>query len=340
VGILLRFILRRLALLVIVLAGISVIAFVLTHLIPGNPARLLAGPHANRAELEAVKREYGLVGSIPSQYLHYVNSLLHGNLGISLTSGRPVSQDLAQFIPATVELALAAILILVLIGIPLGIWSAVKPGGAVDSGSRVLSVLGVAVPAFWLGLIFQILFYRDWHVLPIGGRLAAGMSPPTTITGLYVVDSLLTGNFQTLGSSMVHLILPATCLAIGGLAIVTRMTRVSAINVLESDYVLMAVSKGLPQRRVLMHHVLRNALIPTTTVLGLQIGFILSATVYTEMVFNWPGIGLYAVNAITNLDYPAIMGVTLVFAFIYVVVNLLVDIAYVLLDPRISYAVE
>lgn len=336
----LRFVIRRLAFLVIVLAGISVIAFVLTHLIPGNPARLLAGPHATGAQLEAVTRQYGLTGSIPSQYWHYIDSLAHGNLGISLSSGRPVSKDLEQFLPATVELALAAIAILVVIGIPLGIWSGAKPGGLVDSSSRVLSVVGVAVPVFWLGLIFQIIFFKDLHLLPIGGRLDPTTPPPRSLTGLYVVDAVLSGNLNVLGAALVHLILPATALAAGGLAIVIRMTRSSAISVFESDYVRMALAKGLPQRRVLTGHVVRNALIPTTTVLGLQVGFVLSGTVYTEMVFNWPGIGLYAENAITNLDYPAIMGVTLVFALIYVVVNLLVDIVYVLLDPRISYGAD
>lgn len=327
-------------LLVIVLAGVSVIAFVLTHLIPGNPARLLAGPHATAAQLEAVIRQYGLAGSIPSQYAQYIDQLFHGDLGISLSSGRLVTTDLAQFIPATIELALAAITILIVIGIPMGIWSAMKPGGLVDSSSRVLSAVGVAMPVFWLGLIFQIVFYKNLHWLPIGGRLDPTVAPPTTITGLYVVDSLLTGNLPAFESALLHLILPALALAAGGLAIVARMTRASAMNVLESDYVRMAVAKGLPQHRVLTGHVVRNALIPTTTVIGLQIGFVLSATVYTEMVFSWPGIGLYAENAITNLDYPAIMGVTLVFAFIYVIVNLLVDIVYVLLDPRISYGVE
>jgi peptide/nickel transport system permease protein len=320
-----------------VLAGISVIAFALTHLIPGNPARLLAGPHATQVQVDAVRHQYGLEGSILSQYGHYVSSLLHGDFGQSLSSGRAVSTDLAQFLPATLELALAAILILVLIGIPLGIWSAMKPGGLVDSSSRLLSVVGVALPVFWLGLIFQIVFYQKLNFLPVGGRLSPDLAPPRTITGLYVVDSVLTGNLSTLGSALCHLVLPSITLAAGGLAIITRMTRSSAIGVLESDYVRMAVGKGLPQSKVVTGHVVRNALIPTTTVLGLQVGFVLSGTVYTEMVFNWPGLGLYAENAITNLDYAAVMGVTLVFAFVYVIVNLLVDIAYVLLDPRISY---
>lgn len=330
-------ILRRLGLLVVVLFGISLIAFFLTHVTPGNPARLLAGPHATASEVRTVERQYGLVGSLPSQYVKYVHNLLHGSLGTSLSTGQPVTQNLATFLPATVELALAAALIMVLIGVPLGLWSAQRPGGVIDWATRSVSVVGAAMPIFWLGLIFQILFYRDVNVLPVGGQISPSIAPPTHITGMYVLDALLTADWPAFGSAVQHLILPAVTLACGGIAIVARMTRSSALDVLDSDYVRFGRAKGLSQRAVLGRHVLRNALIPTTTVLGLQVGYILSGTVYIEMVFNWPGIGLYAENAITNLDYPAIMGVTLLFAVIYVVVNLIVDIGYMFLDPRIRH---
>jgi peptide/nickel transport system permease protein len=333
----LYFIVRRLAMLVVVLFGISVIAFLLTHLIPGDPARLLAGPHAGRAQLEAVSRQYGLEGSVPAQYAHYIVSLVHGQFGTSLSSGRPVSKDLAQFLPATIELAFSAVAILVFIGIPVGIWAATKPGGVVDWSSRLVSVVGVALPVFWLGLIFQIVFFEKLHLFPIGGRISPLVPPPTTYTGFYIIDSLLTGDWVALWSSLQHLIVPAVTLAAAGLAIVMRMTRASGLSVLESEYVRMARAKGLSGGQVMKGYVVRNALIPTTTIIGLQVGFILSGTVYTEMVFGWPGIGLYAENAIMNLDYPAIMAVTLVFALIYVIVNLLVDILYVYLDPRITY---
>jgi ABC-type dipeptide/oligopeptide/nickel transport system permease component len=332
-----RMIARRLGLMVVVLAGISVIAFVLTHVIPGNPARLLAGPHANASEVATVQREYGLVGSLPHQYFSYMNQLLHGSLGVSLTTGQPVTTNLATFLPATVELALAAAIVMILVGVPLGLWSAWREGGIVDNATRGISILGAAMPIFWLGLIFQILFYKDLPLLPAVGELSPALAPPQHITGLYVVDSLLTANWPDLWSALQHLVLPAVTLASGGIAIVARMTRSSALDVLESDYIRFGRSKGLGGRGVLLNHVLRNALIPTVTVLGLQLGYILSGTVYTEMVFEWPGVGLYAENAITNLDYSAIMGVTLLFAVIYVVVNLLVDICYMLLDPRIRH---
>lgn len=330
-----RMIARRLGLMVVVLVGISVVAFALTHVIPGNPARLLAGPHASASEVATVQREYGLVGSLPQQYFSYLNQLLHGSLGVSLTTGQPVTMNLATFLPATVELALAAAFVMIAAGVPLGLLSAWREGGIVDNATRGVSILGAAMPIFWLGLIFQILFYKDLPLLPAVGELSPALVPPTHLTGMYVVDSVLAGNWPDLWSALQHLVLPAVTLASGGIAIVARMTRSSALDVLESDYVRFGRSKGLGGRGVLLGHVLRNALIPTVTVLGLQLGYILSGTVYTEMVFEWPGVGLYAENAITNLDYSAIMGVTLLFAVIYVVVNLLVDLCYMLLDPRI-----
>jgi peptide/nickel transport system permease protein len=242
---------------------------------------------------------------------------------------------LATFLPATIELAVAAAAIMVLIGVPMGLWAAWHPGGFGDAVTRSVSIVGAAMPIFWLGLIFQIIFYKDARVLPAGGEISATVPPPAHITGMYVLDALLTGDWSALASALQHLVLPAVVLASGGIAIVARMTRSSALDVLESDYVRFGKSKGLSGFGVMKRHVLRNAMIPTATVLGLQLGYILSGAVYIEMVFNWPGVGLYAENAITNLDYPAIMGVTLVFAAIYVVVNLLVDIGYMVLDPRI-----
>jgi peptide/nickel transport system permease protein len=328
-------IVRRLLLLVVVLAGISVVAFFLTHVITGDPARLLAGPHATASEVATVQQQYGLVGSLPSQYARFLDNLVHGSLGTSISTGQPVMQNLLTFLPATIELAAAAAVVMVAVGVPMGLWSARHEGGLIDSVTRAVSIVGAAMPIFWLGLIFQILFYKDTRLLPVGGELSAAVAPPGHITGLYVLDSLLTANWAALGSSLQHLILPAVTLASGGIAIVARMTRAAALDVLDSDYVRFGRSKGLSDFGVMTRHVWRNAMIPTLTVLGLQLGYILSGTVYTEMVFNWPGVGLYAENAITNLDYPAIMGVTLLFAVIYVIVNLLVDIGYMLLDPRI-----
>jgi peptide/nickel transport system permease protein len=331
-----RFILRRLLLMVAVLAGMSVITFCLTHVVPGDPARLLAGQHASAEEVQAVAALYGLDRPLPLQFWIYITDLLRGDFGLSLTNRRPVLEDLRQFLPASMELTGAAVAVVVLVGLPVGLIAGVRRGRPSDHLLRFLSVGGVSMPIFWFGIILQIVFYKRLQLLPIGGRLGILDIEPTQVTGFYLVDTLLDGDYSTFLSALVHLILPATTLAAGSLAVVTRMMRASVIEVLGADHVRTARAKGLAPAVVLRRHVFRNALIPTTTVLGLQIGSLLAGNVLTEVVFNWPGIGLYAVNAIKNLDYPAIMGVTLVISVIYVFVNLAVDIAYVLLDPRIS----
>jgi peptide/nickel transport system permease protein len=333
-----RFILRRLLLMVLVLAGMSVITFCLTHVVPGDPARLLAGQHASEEEVKAVAALYGLDRPLPTQFWIYMRNLLHGDLGLSLTDRRPVREDLAQFLPASIELTGAAVIIVVLVGLPIGLLAGVRRGRPSDHLLRFLSVGGVSMPIFWFGIILQIVFYKRLQLLPIGGRLGILDSEPPQVTGFYLIDTLLAGDLPTFLSALEHLILPAVTLAAGSLAVITRMMRASVIEALEADHVRTARAKGLSPAVVLRRHVFRNALIPTTTVLGLQIGALLAGNVLAEVVFNWPGIGLYAVNAIKNLDYPAIMGVTLVISVIYVFVNLVVDIAYVVLDPRISLA--
>lgn len=332
-----RYILRRLLLMVVVLLGMSVITFALTHLVPGNPARLLAGQHATQEQVEAVARLYGLDRPVVEQYWVYIGGLFRGDLGMSLTTRRPVADDLRQYLPATIELTTAAILPVIGLGLPTGLLAAVRRGRPLDHLIRVSTVAGVSMPIFWFGIVLQIVFYRNLQLLPIGGRLGIIDIEPPRVTGAYVIDTLLAGDFGTFLSALVHLILPAATLAAGSIAVVTRMMRASAIEVLDADHVRQARAKGLVESIVLGRHVFRNALIPTTTVIGLQVGTLLAGNVLTEVVFNWPGIGLYAVNAIRYLDYSAIMGVTLTVSVIYVFVNLLVDIAYVLLDPRISY---
>jgi ABC-type dipeptide/oligopeptide/nickel transport system permease component len=332
-----RYILRRLLLMVIVLLGMSVITFALTHIMPGNPARLLAGQHATQEQVGAVAKLYGLDRPVVEQYWVYIGGLFRGDLGMSLTTRRPVADDLRQYLPATIELTTAAMLLVIGLGLPTGLLAAIRRGRPVDHLIRVSTVAGVSMPIFWFGIVLQIVFYRNLQLLPIGGRLGIIDIEPPRITGAYVIDTLLAGDLDTFLSALVHLILPAATLAAGSVAVVTRMMRASAIELLDADHVRQARAKGLVERIVLGRHVFRNALIPTTTVIGLQVGTLLAGNVLTEVVFNWPGIGLYAVNAIRYLDYSAIMGVTLTVSIIYVFVNLLVDIAYVLLDPRISY---
>lgn len=333
-----RFLVRRLLLTVLVIAGVSAITFALSRLVPGNPARLLAGPHARQAEVDALAARYHLDGPVLEQYGVYMSGLLRGDLGLSVTSRRPVTEDLAQYLPATIELTLTAFLLTVLIGLPLGVLSAARRGGPIDHVARVFSVTGVSLPVFWLGLVLQVIFYKHLDLLPAGGRLGLLEFEPERVTGLYTVDSLLAGDWALFGSSLLHLILPAATLAIGSLAVVTRMTRASVLESLGADYVRTARAKGLPQSRVLRGHVVRNAFLPTLTVLGLQAGYLLAGNFLVESVFNWPGIGLYAIDAISNLDYAAIMGVTIVVSLIYVLVNLVVDLLYLALDPRITYS--
>jgi peptide/nickel transport system permease protein len=333
----LLYLVRRLILLVFVVLGMSLITFSLTHLVPGNPARLMAGQRATQEQVEAVIRKYGLDRPLYEQYTTYMSGLLQGDFGQSMTTRRPVNDDLSQFLPATIELTLCAVILTGVIGIPLGLLAAVTRGRIVDHVIRIFTIAGVSMPIFWLGIILQIVFYRWLDILPVGGRLAIVDIPPPHVTGLYTIDSVMAGDWATFRSALLHLILPASALAVGSLAVITRMTRTSTLDVLTADYILAARAKGLAEVTILRRHVLKNAMIPTTTVFGLQIGFLLSGNVLTEVVFNWPGIGLYAVKAISYLDYSAIIGVTIVISLIYVMVNLIVDGVYLLLDPRISY---
>lgn len=333
-----RYVARRLVLMVLVVLGMSVITFALSRIVPGNPARLLAGPHARQEQVDALAERYRLSGPILEQYGVYISGLLRGDLGLSVTSRRPVAEDLAQYLPATIELTATAFLLTVIVGVPLGILSAARRGGPLDHASRLFSIAGVSLPIFWLGLVLQVLFYKHLGLLPIGGRLGTLDIPPPRLTGAYLVDSLLAGDLELFWSAFLHLILPAATLAAGSLAVVTRMMRASILETLGADYVRTARAKGLSDGGVLRRHVVRNAFIPTLTVLGLQVGYLLAGNFLVESVFNWPGIGLYAIDAISNLDYAAIMGVTLVVSVVYVVVNLVVDLLYVVLDPRITYS--
>jgi peptide/nickel transport system permease protein len=329
---------RRLLLTVVVLLGMSLITFVLSHVVPGDPARLLAGPHATQAQVDAFAQRYGLDRPLPVQYGNYLAGLVRGDLGVSLTTRRPVLDDFRQFVPATLELVLVATLLIIVFGIPLGMLSAVKAGSLIDHLTRLLTVGAVSMPVFWLGMILQLVFFKGFSLLPVGSRLELLDQAPPHVTGLYLVDALVAGDLRVFGAAAVHLTLPAITLAAGSLAGTARMTRASMRETLSTDYVRMARAKGLSEPVVLTRHALRNAMIPTTTVLGLQIGTLFGGTVLTEVVFTWPGIGLYAVNAIQNLDYAAIMGVTLLISVAYVLVNLAVDILYVFLDPRISFS--
>lgn len=317
--------------------GLSLITFTLSRVIPADPARMMLGPRASKAQVDKQREALGLNDPYPEQYYNYVKNALHGDFGMSTSTRHEVSYDLRRYLPATIEMGLYAFILSTVIGIPLGVASAVRRDSWVDHISRFISITGLALPVFWLALMTQFLFYGRLNILPDGQRLPTGVDPPRTITSLYTIDSLLTGNMHLFWLSVEHLIMPVAVLAYGSLAVVTRMVRGGMLEVLNQDYIRTARAKGLAQKVVVNRHALKNALLPTVTQLGLQVGLLLSGTFLVEIIFSWPGIGRYSIDAIQKVDYNAIMATTLIVAVIFVLMNLLVDILYLFLDPRISY---
>ena len=332
---LLSYLLRRLVGFVGVMIGVSIITFGLSHLVPADPAVVAMGDHATDAQINAFREKYGLNKPVPEQYWIYVASLLHGDLGISLRTRRPVAADLHDFFPATFELSLAALILSIFIGIPAGVVSATARNRLPDHVVRILSLIGGSVPIFWLGLILIGFFYGRLGWLPGGARIDKFIPPPPMITGLFTVDSLLAADYKAFWSSVHHLLLPALALGYFSTAIISRMMRSSMLEVLNQQYVLAARAKGLRQGKVVWRHAARNALIPTVTTIGVTFGSLLSGAVLTETIFSWPGLGRYATNSAINLDFPAVMGVTLLAALVYTITNLIVDVGYHWLDPRI-----
>jgi peptide/nickel transport system permease protein len=320
------------------LVGITLLTFVLSHAVPADPVTASLGEQAaaDPAVVAAFRREWGLDRSLPEQYGVYLWNLAHGNFGVSISTRQPVWLDLRQTFPATVELAVVAMAASVVFGIPLGVLSAVKRGRLIDQLTRVISLIGVSMPIFWLGLIALVVFYARLGWAPSPGRLSATLGPPPLVTGFLLIDSLLAGRPAVARDALGHLLLPAAVLATYNLGIVTRLMRGSTLDVLGEDYVRTARAKGLAEGAVTLRHAARNALIPVITVIGLSFGRLLSGAVIIETVFAWPGLGSYAFRTATSLDFPAIMGVGIVVATIYVVANLLVDVAYALIDPRIQ----
>lgn len=341
------YIIRRLLLLIPVLIGISFITFMLTHNIPGyDPATPWMKEKTTMEDRALIVKQHHLDEPVATQYIYYLRDLSQLDLGLSSSQGnKPVSEMLVTFFPATLELTISSLLICVLIGIPFGIISAVKKDKWPDHIVRLFSLTGISIPVFWFALILQYVLYLKLDLLPLGGRLDLGTATPTFnlpfigihSTGLFVVDSILGGNMTTLSQALTHLIMPSFCLAFVYLAVIARMTRSSMLESMTQDYIRTARSKGLSERAVIFKHALRNAMIPTTTVVGLMFGGLLSGAVLTETIFYWPGIGKYSTFAISSLDYASIMGFTLLVAIIYVLTNLLVDVLYAYLDPRIKY---
>jgi peptide/nickel transport system permease protein len=305
--------------------------------IPADPARAFAGgPKAQPETIARIRAELHLDKPLWEQYFYYLNDLIHLNLGKSFLENRPVTTALAQYFPATFELTIFAMIIAVPFGIIGGIISAIRQNKLSDHITRIIAIVGYSLPIFWLALMLQYVFAYQFPIFPLEGRLSAGMTSPTTFTGFYVLDSILSGNGATLLSSLHHLLLPAFTLGFATLAIILRMMRSSMLEVMGSDYIRTARAKGLSERTVIYKHALRNAMIPTITVTGLAFGGLLSGAVLTETIFNWPGMGRFAAHAVLGLDFNAVMGFTLVVAIIYVLANLIVDILYAVVDPRVT----
>ena len=324
--------LRRIAWMPPTLLGLTLIVFVVSHVIPADPARVMAGENASPAQLEAVRKRFGLDQPLPQQFVRYVTDVLSGEMGTSLYSQAPVAADLMTRLPATFELAFAATIVAVLIGLPLGVVSALYRNSVLDQAVRLVTIAGLAMAAFWLAILLQLLFSMRLGITPVQGRIAGW--GPDPITGFYTVDALLRADWEALGASLRHLALPTFTLAIPAAATIVRFTRAGVLNVLSSNFVFYQAAMGLPRRVVIWKYILRSALIGTLTQIGLVFGTLIANAVVVETVFSWPGLGLFAYNSILRSDYNAIMGFTLIIGSAFIAVNLLVDIAQAVLDPR------
>ena len=330
------YIIRRLLSLIPTLFGVSIIVFLFLRMIPGDPALALAGEHATDANVERIREEFGLNKPLPEQYITYMGKVLRGDLGRSILSRRPISDEIRVRFPATLELSICALIVALVVGLPAGIISATKRNSRIDNIAMVGSLLGISMPIFWLGLMLNWFFAVRLGWLPSVTRLDSGIELQR-ITNLIIVDSILTGNAEALINGVKHLVLPAVALGTIPMAIIARMTRSAMLEVLEQDYVRTARAKGLAERVVTFKHALKNAMLPVITILGLQVGVLLSGAVLTETIFAWPGIGRWLYLSILSRDYPIVQGMALFITSLFLVVNLLVDLSYALVDPRIRY---
>lgn len=330
-----RLILQRLPLLVLLFAAISLAVFTLTQFLPGDPAFVAAGGgDASPEMIQAARERLGLDRPAWVRYLYYMASVVRGDFGRSMVNAKPVVEDLRRYWPASVELALAAIAISAFVGIPLGVASAVWAGRWPDRLITPGSVFLGSMPIFWLGLMAVLIFYRMADLLPASGRFSVGRPLPPSLTGLLLVDTALAGDGGGFADALRHLVLPAAILSVISLAMITRVTRAAMLDILHEDYLRTARAKGVPEARVILLHALRNAAVPILTVVGIQLGQLIGGVVVTETIFSWPGLGLYAVTAVENQDYPAIMAFTLLSTMAYVVINLVVDLLYPWLSPQ------
>lgn len=325
---------RRLIGAIPVLLGVTFIVFFLMHLAPGDPVNLLLGEDATQADVERTRREWGLDRPLIVQYWEFLRHAVGGDFGISLRYGEPVSRLLLERLPATLELAFASLFVAIIISLPIGVYSAIKHNTLWDHSGMALALIGVSLPNFWLGIMLIFFLGGQLNLLPVAGRIEYGIQIQP-VTHLYLIDSLLTGNFAAFWSALKHLLMPAVTLGTSLAAIITRIARSSVLEVIRQDFITTARAKGLGEASVIWKHTLRNALITIITILGLQLGALLAGSVITETVFSWPGIGSLLIQAISTRDYKLVQGVVFFFALMYFVVNLLVDMLYMVVDPRI-----
>ena len=331
------YIIRRIIFMFFVLFGVLIITFIVSHVIPADPIGAILGPQAPPELIEKINREWGFDKPLYVQFILYVKNLMHGNLGKCIRTNNPVLKDIIIRYPATIELATTALIFSLIIGIPSGIISALKRNKLIDHFIRIFSISGLSMPVFWLGLMLLYVFYFRLGILPGPGRLDLGLTPPPRVTGLYTIDSLIAGRLDLFINTLRHLIMPGFVLGFGAAGSIARLTRASMLEVMRQEYVKAARAKGLIERVVIMRHILRNALITPVTVIGLIYGGLLEGSVLTETIFAWPGLGRYATGVFLFLDFQAVMGVTLFIAIIYSFANLIVDIIYAYIDPRIRY---
>lgn len=329
-----KYLIRRLLEAVPVILGVSILVFSLIHFIPGDPATVLLGERASEANVADLRERLGLDRPILEQYFVWAGNILRGDLGNTIRGNIPIRNEIRNRFPATVELSLVALFLATIIGIPVGILSAVRRNSLFDTFSMLGALIGVSIPIFVLGLLLIFLIGVELRWLPFIGRLSTGVTI-TKVTGLHTVDAIISGNWPALKDAARHLVLPAVTLMTIPLAIIARITRSAMLEVLNQDYIRTARAKGLSERKVITLHALRNALLPIVTIVGLQLGTLLSGAVLTETIYSWPGIGKWLFDSIVARDYPIVQSVTLLIALIYVIVNLLVDMLYIVIDPRI-----
>ncbi len=319
------------------LLGVSVITFVILRIIPGNPIAMMLPPGATQEDIVMLTAQYGLDKPIPIQYGIWISKVIKGDFGVSIHMKQNVMELVMERLPATLELVFAATIIALILGIFIGTLSIMKKGTAVDKTGSFFAVIGLSIPDFLWGLLFILFFGVFWQIFPISGRIASTYTLKS-VTGFFLIDSLIRLDFKSFYSSLNHIILPAFSLALPLTAIVIRVIKSSLLDVIKEDYILLARVKGLSEKVVIFIHALRNALIPTTTIVGVQFGFLMGGTVLVEIIYSWPGLGKLAVTAITTRDLPLIQGVVLVLAFIFVVVNLIIDLLYTVINPKIRYS--